>query len=111
MSYPVQPSGANGAVQLLAATVTIVGGQNAKRTSLLVANNGPETIWLQWGNFATPPTAAAVKATGIPVPAGWNVPLNATLDAQIGGTTPTLFGVTDSADQVSPADTRWAEQS
>ncbi len=110
MSFYTQPSGANGAVALLEATATIIGGVNAKRTSILVANNGGETIWLMWGNWATPPDAATVKATGIPVQSGYNALLGATLTSEIGGNTPTLFGVTDSGDQSSPADTRWSEQ-
>ena len=117
MPFYTQPSGASGNIALKSATALAIGGLNFKRSSIVMQNLGTEAIWLLWGTSATVPTATAVKAQGVKLlnASAGGVPL--TLGAHItqqnvNGTivvTPVLYGVGDSEDQSSPADTRWAE--
>lgn len=108
----IPPSGVSGAVALSHTVPTVIGGTNQNRRSIVVLNNDPsQMIWVCWANPSAATTADYVKANGFPLQYAGSVPFNASLASNgTGGTAPVLYGIADTADQVSPADTRWSEQ-
>lgn len=112
MSYR-KPSGTSGHIALSATVPAIIGGTNQYRGSITVtSNDASQAVFLYWGTPTTP-LAATVKGDGSPLTTtGGSATFNYGLAAAgAGGTTPTLWGLADSTDQVSPVDVRFSEGS
>lgn len=89
----------NGSVVVLASAAVQVASTNSARNAIAIFNNGPNTIWCGG-------TSAVTTATGFPI-------LTQTflaVDVRIANNgTGKIFCIASTADQVSPADTRWIE--
>lgn len=96
-----QPKATNGAVLVLNSAATQIFTSSTGmvgRNAFALYNNGPNTIWCGWKSNVT-------TATGFPVTAGGALSVDlVSLDAA-----QTLYCIASTADQVSPADTRWIQ--
>lgn len=92
------PRASFGAVNIATATATKVFTGLDSRNSFGVYNNGPNTIWCGWASNVT-------SNTGFPITAGSFLSVDVVW--QIGGQD--FYCIASSADQTSPANTRWIQ--
>lgn len=96
------PKASNGAVQILNSAATLVftsSTQLTNRNAFALYNNGPNTIWCGWKSNVT-------SSTGFPVPASATLAVDL---VAISASDANLYCIASTADQVSPADTRWIQ--
>lgn len=88
-----------GAVQVLTASATKVFTGMPGRNAFSLYNNGPNTLWC--GN-----RSSVTTSTGFPVPAGASLSID--LAYHDSGDSD-FYCIASTADQASPADTRWLQ--
>lgn len=93
------PKATNGAVQILASAATQVFTGMTGRNSYAIFNHGPNTIWCGFQNTVS-------NTTGFPV--GPETSLNVDLVYNNSGDKD-FYCRADTADQVSPLDSRWIQ--
>lgn len=93
------PKATNGAVQILASAATQVFTGMTGRNSYAIFNHGPNTIWCGYQNTVS-------NTTGFPV--GPETSLNVDL-VYNGSGDKDFYCRADTADQVSPLDSRWIQ--
>lgn len=91
--------GTFGAVQVINLNSTKVFTGLLGRNAFAVFNNGPNTIWCGFRSSVT-------TSTGFPVPAATSLSVDLTYS---GSGSVDLYCIASTADQSSPADTRWIQ--